>query len=76
MPLRKRFFIIAFVTLPLTLASRVAPAQNQRCSAVTKGHDYLLDSVAEVFESAGWSEARKDVKIEQQPATAVGSVMM
>ena len=71
MPLRKRLLIVALAAIGLAAASRVALAQNGRCPAVTRGTPFHLNSVAEVFESDGWSAARKYLKIEKVPASAI-----
>lgn len=71
MLLRKRLLIVALAAIGLAAASRVALAQNGRCPAVTRGTPFHLNSVAEVFESDGWSAARKYLKIEKVPASAI-----
>lgn len=71
MLLRKPLFIVALIAIGPASASRVVLAQNGRCPAITKGTPFHLNSVAQVFERDGWSEARKYLKIEKVPASAI-----
>jgi len=71
MLLRLRLLIVALIVFALAWTSRAAQAQNGRCPPVTKGSQYDLKDVTEVFESAEWGDARKSMNVERVPTTAV-----
>jgi len=71
MLLRNRFLVVALIAFWLASTSRAAQAQNGRCPAVTRRTQHFLNDVEEVFESADWSDARRLMKVERVPATAI-----
>ena len=71
MLLRNRFLVVALIAFWLASTSRAAQAQNGRCSVVTRRTQHFLNDVEEVFESADWSDARRLMKVERVPATAI-----